>query len=99
MLEELNGSIEPVPKKLDADKGRCSVIYYLHYSHQLPLNFSIAAQAEPIPKISYINNEPEFRWTLLQDAMAFDKLHEGIRKFAEDGDALKNVLKEKLQAA
>ncbi|KAF8552337.1 transaldolase [Imleria badia] len=58
-----------------------------------------AAQAEPIPKVSYINNESEFRWALLQDAMAFDKLHEGIRKFAEDGDTLKNVLKEKLQAA
>lgn len=58
-----------------------------------------AAQAEPIPKVSYINNEPEFRWALLQDAMAFDKLHEGITKFAEDGDALKDVLKEKLQGA
>ncbi|KAF8436478.1 hypothetical protein L210DRAFT_3451933 [Boletus edulis BED1] len=58
-----------------------------------------AAQADPIPKVSYINNESEFRWALLQDAMAFDKLHEGIRKFAEDGDTLKNVLKEKLQVA
>jgi len=58
-----------------------------------------AAQDEPIPKVSYVNNEPEFRWALLQDTMAFDKLHEGIKKFAEDGDTLKNVLKEKLQAA
>ncbi|KAN0082363.1 transaldolase [Tylopilus felleus] len=58
-----------------------------------------AAQAEPIPKVSYINNESDFRWALLQDAMAFDKLHEGIRKFAEDGDTLKNVLKEKIMAA
>ncbi|KAF9238204.1 hypothetical protein BU15DRAFT_47910 [Melanogaster broomeanus] len=58
-----------------------------------------AAQAEPIPKVSYINNEAEFRWELLQDVMAFDKLHEGIRKFAEDGYALKNLLKEKLQKA
>ncbi|KAG9309691.1 transaldolase [Chiua virens] len=57
------------------------------------------AQAEPILKVSYVNNEPEFRWALFQDAMAFDKLHEGIKKFAEDGDTLKNVLKEKLQAA
>ncbi|KAF8833944.1 transaldolase [Paxillus ammoniavirescens] len=78
LLEELNSSTEPVPKKLDAQK---------------------AAQADPIPKISYINNEPEFRWALLQDAMAFDKLHEGIKKFAEDGDTLKNLLKEKLQKA
>jgi transaldolase len=31
--------------------------------------------------------------------MAFDKLHEGIKKFAEDGETLKSVLREKLQAA
>jgi transaldolase len=31
--------------------------------------------------------------------MAFDKLHEGIKKFAEDGETLKGVLREKLQAA
>ncbi|KAG8221402.1 hypothetical protein J3R82DRAFT_1585 [Butyriboletus roseoflavus] len=55
-------------------------------------------RAESIPRVSYINNEPKFRWALLQDEMAFAKLHEGIKKFAEDGDALKNVLKEKLQA-
>jgi len=30
--------------------------------------------------------------------MAFDKLHEGIRKFAEDGEALKVVLRQKLAA-
>lgn len=49
--------------------------------------------------MSYIDNEPEFRWTLLQDAMAFDKLHEGIKKFAEDGETLKAVLRGKLAAA
>lgn len=57
-----------------------------------------AAKAEPIAKVSFIDNEPEFRWTLLQDQMAFDKLHEGIKKFAEDGETLKKVLKEKLSA-
>lgn len=57
-----------------------------------------AASAAPIPKVSYINNEPEFRWALLQDSMAFDKLHEGIKKFAEDGDTLKALLKKKLEA-
>jgi transaldolase len=30
--------------------------------------------------------------------MAFDKLHEGIKKFADDGATLKDVLKQKLQA-
>jgi transaldolase len=57
-----------------------------------------AAKADPIPKVTFVDNEPEFRWTLLQDQMAFDKLHEGIRKFAEDGVTLENLLREKLQA-
>ena len=48
--------------------------------------------------MTYINNEPEFRWELLQDQMAFDKLHEGIKKFAEDGATLKKLLREKLSA-
>jgi len=58
-----------------------------------------AAQAEPISKVSFVNNEPEFRWALLEDAMAFDKLHEGIKKFAEDGQTLKNIVKKKIQGA
>ena len=57
-----------------------------------------AASAAPIPKVSFISNEAEFRWTLLQDSMAFDKLHEGIKKFAEDGEALKALLRKKLEA-
>lgn len=57
-----------------------------------------AAKADPIPKVSFIDNEPEFRWTLLQDSMAFDKLHEGIKKFAEDGETLKNLLRQKISA-
>jgi transaldolase len=57
-----------------------------------------AMKAESIPKVSYIDNEPEFRWALLQDQMAFDKLHEGIKKFAEDGDTLRGVLRKRLAA-
>lgn len=57
-----------------------------------------AAATNKIPKVSFIDNEPEFRWALLQDQMAFDKLHEGIKKFAEDGETLKNLLREKLSA-
>jgi transaldolase len=63
------------------------------------LDAHAAAAADPIPKVSFIDNEPEFRWALLQESMAFDKLHEGIKKFAEDGETLKGVLREKLQAA
>jgi transaldolase len=62
------------------------------------LDAAAAAKADPIPRVSYINNEPDFRWTLLQDSMAFDKLHEGIKKFAEDGETLKNLLRKKLTA-
>ena len=63
------------------------------------LDAATATKADPIARVSYVNNEPEFRWALLQDQMAFDKLHEGIKKFAEDGEALKIVLKEKLSKA
>ena len=62
------------------------------------LDAAAAASAAPIPKVSYVDNEPEFRWTLLQDSMAFDKLHEGIKKFAEDGETLKALLRKKLEA-
>ncbi|KAG6328999.1 hypothetical protein ID866_10090 [Astraeus odoratus] len=62
------------------------------------LDAQAAAQAEPLPKVSYIDNEPEFRWALLADQMAFEKLHEGIRKFAEDGETLKKLLRNKLSA-
>jgi transaldolase len=57
-----------------------------------------SARAESnIPKVTYIDNEPEFRWELLQDQMAFDKLHEGIKKFAEDAETLKGLIAEKLK--
>ncbi|KJA22579.1 hypothetical protein HYPSUDRAFT_54888 [Hypholoma sublateritium FD-334 SS-4] len=62
------------------------------------LNASAAAQADPIPKVTFVDNEPEFRWSLLQDQMAFDKLHEGIKKFAEDGETLKKLIREKISA-
>lgn len=58
----------------------------------------LAAAKEPIPKVSFIDNEPEFRWELLREQMAFEKLHEGIRKFAEDGQTLKDKLRAKLEA-
>jgi transaldolase len=62
------------------------------------LDSNAAAQADPIAKVTYVDNEPEFRWALLQDQMAFDKLHEGIKKFAEDGETLKKLLRAKISA-
>jgi len=62
------------------------------------LSVTEAHAAGAMPKVSYVDNEAEFRWTLLADQMAFEKLHEGIRKFAEDGQTLKDVLAKKLAA-
>jgi len=61
------------------------------------LDAEAAAKAHTFAKVSYIDNESDFRWELLQDQMAFDKLHEGIKKFAEDGQTLKELLKTRIQ--
>ncbi|MFC3285830.1 transaldolase [Litchfieldella rifensis] len=42
--------------------------------------------------------EPEFRWGHNQDAMANDKLAEGIRRFAEDQARLENLIADRLAA-
>lgn len=63
------------------------------------LSVESAGKAEPIAKASFVDNEPEFRWALLEDQMAFDKLHEGISKFAADAVTLKNILKENINKA
>jgi len=64
-------------------------------THDVP----IAAKAQPIPKVTFVDNEAEFRWALLEDQMAFDKLHEGIKKFAQDGETLKDQLRKKMTVA
>ncbi|GAA99944.1 uncharacterized protein L969DRAFT_628147 [Mixia osmundae IAM 14324] len=73
-------------EKLKAEKGDI----------EEKLNASKASSSDPIEKVSFVDNEPEFRWELLQDDMAFTKLHEGIKKFAEDAVTLKGILSEKL---
>ncbi|WVQ64632.1 transaldolase [Kwoniella sp. B9012] len=55
------------------------------------------ADSAPIDKVSYLDDEAKFRWALFEDQMAFEKLHEGIRGFAKDGQTLKDLLKAKLQ--
>ncbi|KAL1926221.1 hypothetical protein VTP01DRAFT_6086 [Rhizomucor pusillus] len=55
-----------------------------------------SAKAQQIPKVSYFSNEKAFRWDMNEDAMATEKLSEGIRNFAKDGQKLENLLKEKL---
>jgi len=51
-----------------------------------------------IPKESYIDNEPEFRFQFNQDQMATEKLSDGIRKFAADAVTLKDILRKKIEA-
>lgn len=48
-------------------------------SEELPrvLSEEKAGQAEPIEKVSFVDNEPSFRWSLVNDPMAQEKLNEG----------------------
>jgi len=51
-----------------------------------------------ITKLSYIDDEAEFRFAFNEDQMATEKLSDGIRKFAADAVTLKGILNEKLSA-
>ena len=41
-------------------------------------------------------DEASFRWAMNEDAMATEKLAEGIRQFAADGDSLRRYLSQRL---
>lgn len=53
------------------------------------------AKKQDIDKISL--DEKKFRWLLNEDAMATDKLAEGIRKFAADAVKLEEMIKSELK--
>jgi transaldolase len=57
------------------------------------------AKAQNIEKKSYIDDEATFRFDFNEDTMAVEKLREGISKFAADAVTLKDILKQKIQAA
>lgn len=59
-----------------------------------------AAEAAKVDeeKMSFVDDEPAFRFSLNEDAMATEKLSEGIRKFAADAVTLTKVLEEKVGA-
>ncbi|KAJ5461410.1 Transaldolase [Penicillium daleae] len=57
-----------------------------------------AAASLDIPKRNYLANEAAFRFDLNEEAMAVEKLREGISKFAADAETLKGLLKAKIQA-
>ncbi|GME85131.1 unnamed protein product [Ambrosiozyma monospora] len=56
-----------------------------------------SAKALEQEKVSYIDDEAKFRFLLNEDAMATEKLSEGIRKFSADCETLYNQLLAKLQ--
>ena len=51
-----------------------------------------------IKKREYLNNEAQFRFDFNEEAMAVEKLREGISKFAADAVTLKELLAQKIQA-
>ncbi|KAI4130668.1 MAG: hypothetical protein LQ338_001645 [Usnochroma carphineum] len=55
------------------------------------------ASSLDIPKKSYINDEPLYRFDFNEEAMAVEKLREGISKFAADAVTLKGILREKIE--
>lgn len=57
-----------------------------------------AAKDEDIEKVTFINDEPAFRFELNEDAMATEKLSEGIRKFSADIVTLFDLIEEKVKA-
>ncbi|KAL3457198.1 hypothetical protein BJX64DRAFT_21035 [Aspergillus heterothallicus] len=57
-----------------------------------------SASSLDIAKRSYLKDEALFRFDFNEEAMAVEKLREGISKFAADAVTLKDILKEKVQA-
>lgn len=66
---------------------------FLHVEKQLD-----AEKAKDMDIEKIIMDEKTFRWMLNQDAMATEKLAEGIRSFSADIEKLEAIIKSKLQA-
>lgn len=60
--------------------------------------YASQARDDKIKKVSYIDNEADFRFYFNEDQMAVEKLSDGIRKFAADAVTLKHLLKEKISS-
>jgi len=56
------------------------------------------AKTLDLEKKTYIDNESDFRFFFNEDAMAVNKLSEGISKFAADAVTLKDTLRSKIEA-
>ena len=57
------------------------------------------ASSLSLEKKSYLNDEANFRFDFNEEAMAVEKLREGISKFAADAVTLKGILQKKLESA
>lgn len=57
-----------------------------------------SAKSLIIEQRSYITNEAKFRFDLNEDAMATEKLREGISKFSADAVTLKSFLRKRIEA-
>ncbi|ODQ64531.1 putative transaldolase [Nadsonia fulvescens var. elongata DSM 6958] len=55
------------------------------------------AKSSDIEKVSYIDNEPLFRFLFNEDQMGTEKLSDGIRKFAADAATLHDIIKSKIE--
>jgi transaldolase len=63
---------------------------------KLFFNFNFTAKVCDLEEVSV--DENKFRWEMNEDAMATDKLADGIRKFGVDAVKLENLFRQKLQS-
>nr|XP_036230153.1 probable transaldolase isoform X2 [Bactrocera oleae]XP_036230154.1 probable transaldolase isoform X2 [Bactrocera oleae] len=65
-----------------------------------PINEQLSIKRAKSTDIEKINiDEATFRWLLNEDAMATEKLSEGIRKFAQDSKKLEDMIKKYINSA
>ena len=89
LLKELSSSTEALTPKLSVAAGPFFLMFVCLYVFAFLilfpsffLLFIFSAKADSATKVSL--DEKAFRWELNEDAMATEKLAEGIRKFAAD---------------
>jgi len=72
----------------------------LYNSHEKVEKKLISEQAASldIEKKTYLHDESSFRFDFNEDAMAVEKLREGISKFAADAVTLKGILRKKIES-
>ncbi len=68
------------------------------FGRQVTVNKQLdAAEAASMDIDKLAMNESVFRWMLNEDAMATEKLAEGIRSFASDLDKLRSYLAQRME--